>query len=70
MTEHARRSPLDSLTSVSTVTLQVDLLKKTFRAALGDSAKDVDINTIDGFQVLISFTAVINIQCSVAGSSL
>lgn len=30
---------------------QVNLLKKNFRGGLGEMAKDIDINTIDGFQV-------------------
>lgn len=32
----------------------MDLLKTKFKEALGDRAKNVDINTIDGFQVGMS----------------
>ena len=32
---------------------QVKLIREKFQAALGDDARLVDINTIDGFQVLL-----------------
>ena len=31
--------------------VQVNLLKRMFKNAMGDLAKKLDINTIDGFQV-------------------
>ena len=39
------------------VYIQVKLIREKFQAALGDDARLVDINTIDGFQVLPCFMA-------------
>lgn len=43
---------------------QVKLIREKFQAALGDDARLVDINTIDGFQVLLC--SMLSVYCALA----
>lgn len=55
------------------VYIQVKLIREKFQAALGDDARLVDINTIDGFQVVLcslpsvchDLAAVLKFACAI-----